>query len=87
MYQYLALTSLRESPFAYKPHSSTRPPIGDFFSSLPNFRFRTSVSVLRFPFQRFPLARVRADVWILNEVCSRLSFGENGILHDFVSKL
>ena len=52
MYHYLALTSLRDNhPM---PTRHIREPGADrrlFFS-----HFRTSVSVLRFPFQRFPLA-------------------------------
>ena len=51
MYQYLALASLRDShPLPTKAHSWTDRWL---FFSLPYFRFRTSVSVLRFPFQRF----------------------------------
>ena len=48
MYQYLALTSLRDShPL---PTRHIREPIGGFSS-----HFRISFSVLRFPFQRFPI--------------------------------
>ena len=61
MYQYLALTSLRDShPL---PTRHIREPIDGFSSeSLPYFRFRTSVSVLPFSFQRFPLAPLLAYV-------------------------
>ena len=57
MYQHLALTSLRDSHRL--PTRHIREPGTDrrLFFSLPYFHFRTSVSVLRFPFQRFPLAQ------------------------------
>ena len=56
MYQYLALTSLRDSHPLPTRHICELGTDRQLFFSLPYFRFHTSVSVLRFPFQRFPLA-------------------------------
>ena len=50
MYQYLALTSLRDSYLLPTRH---QPPISGFSS-----HFRTSISILRFVFQRFLLAQL-----------------------------
>ena len=49
MYQYLALTSLRDSHRLPTRHIREPGNIRRLFFSLPYFRFRTSVSVLRFP--------------------------------------
>ena len=57
MYQYLALTSLRDSHRLPTRHIREPGNVRRLFFSLPYFRFRTSISVLRFPFQRFPLAQ------------------------------
>ena len=49
MYQYLALTSLRDSHPLPTRHIREPGNVRRLFFSLPYFRFRTSVSVLRFP--------------------------------------
>ena len=55
MYQYLALTSLRDSHPLLTSHIRQPCYRQAVFFSLPYFRFHNSVSVLRFPFQPFPL--------------------------------
>ena len=57
MYQYLALTSLRDSHRLPTRHIREPGTNRRLFFSLLYFRFRTSVSVLPFLFQCFPLAR------------------------------
>ena len=64
MYQYLALTLLRDSHSL--PTRHIREPIGGFSS-----HFCISVSVLRFPFQRFPLAPTKQLILAF----SRLQYG------------
>ena len=49
MYQYLALTSLRDSHRLPTKHICEPGNVRRLFFSIPYFRFRTSVSVLRFP--------------------------------------
>ena len=50
MYQYLALTSPRDSHRLPKRHIREPGNVRRLFFSLPYFHFRTSVSVLRFPY-------------------------------------
>ena len=55
MFQYLAAHRLETVTLCLQGTFVNHALIA-LFSSLPYFRFRTSVSVLRFPFQCFPLA-------------------------------
>ena len=72
MCQYLALTSLRDSHRL--PTRHIREPGTDrwLFFSLPYFRFCTSVSALRFLFQRFPLAHTLTMVELFAHAQTRI---------------
>ena len=61
MYQYLALTSLRDSHRLPTRHIREPGNVRRLFFSLPYFRFRTSVSVLRFPYFGFRTSLARTS--------------------------